>query len=182
MPRRSLWKGSFVDAFLSKMVEKGKSMANRKIWSRRSSILPEFVGSTVLIYNGRVHVRRKISEGMVGHKFGEFAMTRKRKRWRGAAAPPPPKRGGARRYSTSSSFCPDLASSIPLNRGPRFSAGISSRNSFFSGFRLLSTTAAACIASAQNERLKYQWVQNLLGKYSKSPSTMSVSLQEGIKK
>lgn len=52
---------------------------NRKIWSRRSTILPEFVGCTFQIYNGKTHVKCKITEEKVGHKFGEFAMTRKRR-------------------------------------------------------------------------------------------------------
>ena len=83
MPRRSIWKGSFVDAFLLKMKMKGNFLLNnKKIWSRRSSILPEFVNSTVRIYNGKTHVRCKITEGKVGHKFGEFAFTRVRKRRR----------------------------------------------------------------------------------------------------
>uniref|UniRef100_A0A7N0UYM4 Small ribosomal subunit protein uS19m n=1 Tax=Kalanchoe fedtschenkoi TaxID=63787 RepID=A0A7N0UYM4_KALFE len=76
---RSIWKGSFVDAFLMKIKKKKELLMNRKIWSRRSTILPEFVGASVRIYNGKTHVRCKITEGKVGHKFGEFAMTRKRR-------------------------------------------------------------------------------------------------------
>jgi small subunit ribosomal protein S19 len=76
---RSLWKGAFVDAFLSRIKNNGGAMNGKKIWSRRSSILPEFVGSSVLIYNGKTHVRCKINEGKVGHKFGEFAFTRRRR-------------------------------------------------------------------------------------------------------
>lgn len=79
MPRRSIWKGSFVDAFLLRMKKKRESLVSRKIWSRRSSILPEFVDCFVLIYNGKTFVRCKITEGKVGHKFGEFAFTRKRR-------------------------------------------------------------------------------------------------------
>nr|QOD41051.1 ribosomal protein S19 [Larix sibirica] len=79
MPRRSIWKGSFVDAFLSKMRSRRENLSSRKIWSRRSSILPEFVDSFVQIYNGKTFVRCKITEGKVGHKFGEFASARKRK-------------------------------------------------------------------------------------------------------
>jgi len=79
MPRRSIWKGSFVDAFLSRMKKK-ESMMSRKIWSRRSSISPEFVDCSVLIYNGKTPVRCKITEEKVGHKFGEFANTRRRRR------------------------------------------------------------------------------------------------------
>ena len=71
---RSVWKVPFVDAFLMK---KKNAALNRKIWSRRSTILPEYVDSSVRIYNGKTHVRCKITEGKVGHKFGEFAFTRK---------------------------------------------------------------------------------------------------------
>lgn len=79
MPRRSIWKGSFVDAFLSRMKKK-ESLMSRKIWSRRSSISPEFVDCSVLIYNGKSFVRCQITEEKVGHKFGEFASTRRRRR------------------------------------------------------------------------------------------------------
>ncbi|CAN6990525.1 unnamed protein product [Brassica rapa subsp. trilocularis] len=74
MVSRSVWKDPFVDAFLMK---KKNAALNRKIWSRRSTILPEYVDSSVRIYNGKTHVRCKITEGKVGHKFGEFAFTRK---------------------------------------------------------------------------------------------------------
>ena len=79
MPRRSIWKGSFVDAFLLRMKKKRDLLLNRKIWSRRSSILPEFVNCSVRIYNGKTPVRCKITEGKVGHKFGEFSFTWKRR-------------------------------------------------------------------------------------------------------
>ena len=74
MVSRSVWKDPFVDAFLMK---KKNAALNRKIWSRRSTILPEYVDSSVRIYNGKTHVRCKITEGKVGHKIGEFAFTRK---------------------------------------------------------------------------------------------------------
>ncbi|CAL9241487.1 unnamed protein product [Arabidopsis halleri] len=77
MVSRSVWKDPFVDAFLMK---KKNAALNRKIWSRRSTILPEYVDSAVRIYNGKTHVRCKITEGKVGHKFGEFAFTRKVKK------------------------------------------------------------------------------------------------------
>ncbi|KAI9192687.1 hypothetical protein LWI28_026568 [Acer negundo] len=79
MPRRSLWKGSFVDAFLYELKNQKDRLANRKVWSRRSSILPEFLNSTIRIYNGKHFVRCKVTEEKVGHKFGEFALTRKRR-------------------------------------------------------------------------------------------------------
>ncbi len=78
MPR-SLKKGPFVDNHLSKKVEKAAAANDRrpiKTWSRRSMVLPDMVGLTIAIHNGRQHVPVLISENMVGHKLGEFAMTR----------------------------------------------------------------------------------------------------------
>nr|BDC46321.1 ribosomal protein S19 [Nageia nagi] len=80
MPRRSIWKGSFVDAFLSKMRSNREESCCRKIWSRRSSTSPEFVDRFVQIYNGKTLVRCKITEGKVGHKSGEFALARGRRK------------------------------------------------------------------------------------------------------
>ncbi|XP_062170910.1 pentatricopeptide repeat-containing protein CRP1 homolog, chloroplastic-like [Alnus glutinosa] len=77
--RSSIWKPAFVDAFLLKNKKKKDLLMNRKVWSRRSSILPEFVGCSFRIYNGKNHIRCKITEEKVGHKFGEFALTRKRR-------------------------------------------------------------------------------------------------------
>lgn len=79
MPRRSIWKGSSVDALSSKMRSKRENISSRKIRSRRSPILPESVDCFVRIYNGKTSVRCKITEGKVGHKSGESASTRKRK-------------------------------------------------------------------------------------------------------
>ncbi len=78
MPR-SLKKGPFVDLHLAKKVE--EAVANNakrpiKTWSRRSMVLPEMVGLTIAVHNGRQHVPVLISENMVGHKLGEFAATR----------------------------------------------------------------------------------------------------------
>nr|WGH58895.1 ribosomal protein S19 [Sapria himalayana] len=61
MPRRSIWKGSFVDAFLLRMKKKRDILLNRRIWSRRSSILPDFVNSTVRIHNGKTTPSLKCS-------------------------------------------------------------------------------------------------------------------------
>nr|QXE43819.1 ribosomal protein S19 [Cunninghamia lanceolata]BDG69827.1 ribosomal protein S19 [Cunninghamia lanceolata var. konishii] len=77
MPRRSIRKGSFVDAFFLKIRSNRESC--RKIWSRRPPIPPELVDRSVQIYNGKTPVRCKITEGKVGHKSGEFAFARKRK-------------------------------------------------------------------------------------------------------
>ena len=76
---RSLKKGPFVDGSLMRKVEAAQSSRDKrpiKTWSRRSTILPEFVGLTIAVHNGRQHVPVYINENMVGHKLGEFAMTR----------------------------------------------------------------------------------------------------------
>ena len=77
MPR-SLKKGPFVDGYLFKKIEQTQGAANKvvKTWSRRSTILPEFVGVTFAVHNGKKFVPVFVSENMVGHKLGEFAPTR----------------------------------------------------------------------------------------------------------
>lgn len=85
MPR-SLKKGPFIDIHLLKKVETATESSSKKpikTWSRRSMILPQMVGLTIAIHNGRQHVPVYISEHMVGHKLGEFAATRT---YRGHAA------------------------------------------------------------------------------------------------
>ena len=77
---RSVWKGPFVDPSLIKKIEKQKNMSSNvkpiKTWSRKSTIIPEFVGSNFLIHNGKKFISITISEDMVGHKLGEFSPTR----------------------------------------------------------------------------------------------------------
>ena len=76
---RSVWKGPFVDGYLLKKAEAVQASGRKdviKTWSRRSTILPQFVGVTFGVYNGNKHVPVLVSEDMVGHKFGEFAPTR----------------------------------------------------------------------------------------------------------
>ena len=76
---RSVWKGPFVEESLIKKAEKQKNDTNRKpikTWSRKSTIIPDFVGLSFLIYNGKKFIPLTVSEDMVGHKFGEFAPTR----------------------------------------------------------------------------------------------------------
>ena len=74
---RSLKKGPFVDHHLMKKVEvAGTTKKPIKTWSRRSMIVPEMVGFTLAIHNGRQHVPVLVNENMVGHKLGEFAVTR----------------------------------------------------------------------------------------------------------
>ena len=76
---RSVQKGPFVEESLIKKVEKQQNQSNKKpikTWSRKSTIIPEFVGFSFLIYNGRKFIPLTISEDMVGHKLGEFAPTR----------------------------------------------------------------------------------------------------------
>lgn len=78
MPR-SLKKGPFVDLHLLKKVEAASASHSRrpiKTWSRRSMVLPDMVGMTIAVHNGRVHIPVLINENMVGHKLGEFAVTR----------------------------------------------------------------------------------------------------------
>jgi len=78
MPR-SLRKGPYIDHHLMSKVETASANNDRKpikTWSRRSLVIPEMVGLTIAVHNGRVHVPVLISENMVGHKLGEFAMTR----------------------------------------------------------------------------------------------------------
>jgi small subunit ribosomal protein S19 len=85
MPR-SIRKGPFIDHHLMKKVEAAVEANDRrpiKTWSRRSMIMPEMLGLTIAVYNGRQHVPVLISENMVGHKLGEFALTRT---YRGHAA------------------------------------------------------------------------------------------------
>ena len=76
---RSVWKGPFVDGYLPKKAEKARSSSRNeviKIWSRRSTILPHFVGLTFGVYNGQKHIPVLVSEEMVGQKFGEYSPTR----------------------------------------------------------------------------------------------------------
>jgi small subunit ribosomal protein S19 len=83
---RSIKKGPFVDHHLQKKVEEAVASNSKrpiKTWSRRSMILPEMIGLTIAVYNGRQHVPVLMTENMVGHKLGEFALTRT---YRGHAA------------------------------------------------------------------------------------------------
>ncbi|MFA5825321.1 MAG: 30S ribosomal protein S19 [Gallionellaceae bacterium] len=76
---RSVKKGPFVDLHLVKKVETVRATSDKrpvKTWSRRSTVLPEFVGLTIAVHNGKQHIPVYISENMVGHKLGEFSLTR----------------------------------------------------------------------------------------------------------
>ncbi len=76
---RSIKKGPFVDTHLMKKVETVRATSDKrpvKTWSRRSTVLPEFVGLTIAVHNGKQHIPVYISENMVGHKLGEFSLTR----------------------------------------------------------------------------------------------------------
>ena len=76
---RSVWKGPFVDPSLIKKIERQKKTMNMKpikTWSRKSTIIPDFVGLSFLIHNGKKFILITISEDMVGHKLGEFSPTR----------------------------------------------------------------------------------------------------------
>jgi small subunit ribosomal protein S19 len=85
MPR-SIKKGPFIDLHLFKKVEEAQASSNKrpiKTWSRRSMIIPEMVGLTIAVHNGRQHIPVLVTENMVGHKLGEFVLTRT---YRGHAA------------------------------------------------------------------------------------------------
>jgi small subunit ribosomal protein S19 len=76
---RSAKKGPFVDAHLLKKVDAVRATNDKrpvKTWSRRSTILPDFVGLTFAVHNGKQHMPVYVSDHMVGHKFGEFSLTR----------------------------------------------------------------------------------------------------------
>ena len=76
---RSVWKGPFVEGSLIKKAEKARGSVRNEViktWSRRSTILPQFVGITFGVYNGHKHIPVAVTEDMVGHKLGEFAPTR----------------------------------------------------------------------------------------------------------
>jgi small subunit ribosomal protein S19 len=76
---RSVWKGPFVDGYLMKKAEKTRASGRNeviKIFARRSTILPQFVGLTFGVYNGHKFIPVLVTENMVGHKFGEFSPTR----------------------------------------------------------------------------------------------------------
>jgi small subunit ribosomal protein S19 len=76
---RSVWKGPFVDLYLLKKAETAQDASKSapiKTWSRRSTILPQFVGLTFSVYNGHKFIPVSVNEDMVGHKLGEFAPTR----------------------------------------------------------------------------------------------------------
>ncbi len=76
---RSVWKGPFFDAYLLKKAEVARSSGRNTViqtWSRRSTILPQFVGLTFGVYNGKKFIPVMVTDEMIGHKFGEFAPTR----------------------------------------------------------------------------------------------------------
>ena len=76
---RSVWKGPFVDGYMLKKAEKSRASGRSEIiktWSRRSTIMPQFVGLTFGVYNGNKFLPVSVTEAMIGHKFGEFAPTR----------------------------------------------------------------------------------------------------------
>ncbi len=76
---RSMKKGPFIDGHLLKKVDAANESGDRKVirtWSRRSTVVPEMVGHTIGVYNGRQHVPVFVQENMVGHKLGEFSPTR----------------------------------------------------------------------------------------------------------
>ncbi len=76
---RSIKKGPFIDDHLLKKVDAARATNDKrpiKTWSRRSTVLPDFIGLTIAVHNGKQHIPVYVSENMVGHKLGEFALTR----------------------------------------------------------------------------------------------------------
>jgi small subunit ribosomal protein S19 len=76
---RSIKKGPFVDGHLVKKVMTAQATSDKKpikTWSRRSTVLPDFVGMTIAVHNGKQHIPVYVTENMVGHKLGEFSLTR----------------------------------------------------------------------------------------------------------
>ena len=76
---RSVWKGPFVDGYVMKKAEKARASGRNEVirsWSRRSTVLPQFVGLTFGVHNGRKFIPVLVTEEMIGHKFGEFSPTR----------------------------------------------------------------------------------------------------------
>ena len=76
---RSIWKGPFVDGHLLKKVQKASDSSRNEViktWSRRSTILPEFIGLSFAVHNGKKFIPVNVTEYMVGHKLGEFSPTR----------------------------------------------------------------------------------------------------------
>jgi len=122
MPR-SIWKGPFVDGYLLKKADAARASGRSeviKIWSRRSTILPQFVGLTFGVYNGQKHIPVYVTEDMVGHKFGEFSPTRTfhshssdRKAKLGAAVPGAPAPGAA---ATSGAAAPAAPAPAPAGK------------------------------------------------------------------
>ena len=104
---RSIKKGPFIDQYLIKKVETAKAQNDRKViktWSRRSTIIPDMVGITFAVHNGKKFIPVYVTETMVGHKLGEFAITRTfhghtpadKKAAEGAPAAAAPAAGGAK--------------------------------------------------------------------------------------
>ena len=76
---RSIWKGPFVDGYLLKKADKVRESGRNEViktWSRRSTIIPDMIGHTLAVHDGRKHVPVYVTESMIGHKLGEFAPTR----------------------------------------------------------------------------------------------------------
>ena len=117
---RSIWKGPFVDPSLIKKIEKLKDMPNKtpiKTWSRKSTIIPEFVGYSFLIHNGKKFIPIKISEEMVGHKLGEFSPTRQF-----SGHTPADKKAAQEAATTTTASATPKASSKPAAAQPKTKA------------------------------------------------------------
>jgi small subunit ribosomal protein S19 len=127
---RSIKKGPFVDHHLMAKVDKARAGNDKrpiKTWSRRSTIVPEFVGLTIAVHNGRQHMPVYVTENMVGHKLGEFALTRIFKSHSavgkrteeavgGDRRPPPGTQGAAAPAAASGAAAPAAAAPAPAGK------------------------------------------------------------------
>lgn len=122
---RSIKKGPFCEDFLVKKVQAARQTQDRKViktWSRRSTVLPDFVGLTFAVHNGKKFIPVYVTENMVGHKLGEFAQTRifhghtpadKKAAAEGGAAPAAPAAGGAAAPKAAPAAAPAKAPAAP---------------------------------------------------------------------
>src|SRR5579864_8939050 len=123
---RSVKKGPFCDAHLLKKVEAAAASRDKKpikTWSRRSTILPDFIGLTIAVHNGKTHVPVYVTENMVGHKLGEFALTRIFKSHSAVGKRTEEAVGGARRGPPGAAGAPAPAAAAPAAAAPAAPAG-----------------------------------------------------------
>jgi small subunit ribosomal protein S19 len=118
---RSIKKGPFVDHHLMAKVDKARANSDKrpiKTWSRRSTVMPDFVGLTLAVHNGKQHVPVYVTENMVGHKLGEFALTRIFKSHSAAGKRTEEAAAAARAPSAPGAAAPAPAAAAPAAAAP----------------------------------------------------------------